>query len=35
MYKEGIRDDNFLVLNTDKPALDASPVDRKIQLGLP
>lgn len=33
MYKEGIRDVNFLVLNTDKPALDASPVDRKIQLG--
>jgi cell division protein FtsZ len=33
MYKEGIRDVDFLVVNTDAQALAASPVDRKIQLG--
>ncbi|MFO7616401.1 MAG: cell division protein FtsZ [Bacteroidales bacterium] len=33
MYREGIRDVDFVVLNTDKLALDASPVEKKIQLG--
>ncbi len=33
MYTEGIRDVDFLVVNTDSQALSASPVDRKIQLG--
>ena len=33
MYSAGIRDVDFLVVNTDSQALAASPVDRKIQLG--
>ncbi len=33
MHKEGIRDVDFIVLNTDRLALDASPVEKKIQLG--
>jgi cell division protein FtsZ len=33
MYQEGIRDVDFLVVNTDVQALNASPVERKIQLG--
>lgn len=33
MYREGIRDVDFLVVNTDSQALQASPVEKKIQLG--
>jgi len=33
MYREGIRDVDFLVVNTDSQALMASPVGKKIQLG--
>lgn len=34
MYREGIRDVDFIVANTDSQALNASPVERKIQLGV-
>jgi cell division protein FtsZ len=34
MYLEGIRDVDFIVANTDSQALNASPVERKIQLGV-
>jgi cell division protein FtsZ len=34
MYKEGIKGVDFVVCNTDKQALDISPVPMKIQLGL-
>jgi cell division protein FtsZ len=34
MYLEGIKDVDFIVANTDAQALNASPVDRKIQLGV-
>lgn len=33
MYREGIRDVNFLVCNTDSKALESSPVPHKLQLG--
>ncbi len=33
MFQEGIRDVDFIVTNTDVQALNASPVERKIQLG--
>lgn len=33
MYKEGIHDVAFVVCNTDRKALDASPVPEKLQLG--
>jgi cell division protein FtsZ len=33
MYLEGIRDVDFIVANTDSQALNASPVEKKIQLG--
>jgi cell division protein FtsZ len=33
MYREGIKDVDFIVANTDSQALNASPVERKIQLG--
>jgi len=34
MYKQGIKDVDFIVCNTDAQALDVSPVPTKIQLGL-
>ena len=34
MYQEGIRDVDFIVANTDAQALNASPVEKKIQLGV-
>jgi len=34
MYLEGIRDVDFIVANTDAQALNASPVEKKIQLGV-
>lgn len=33
MYKQGIKDVDFIVCNTDRQVLDASPVPMKIQLG--
>jgi cell division protein FtsZ len=33
MFKQGIRDVDFIVCNTDAQALDASPVPTKVQLG--
>ena len=33
MYREGIHEVNFLVCNTDRKALDTSPVPDKLQLG--
>jgi len=33
MYKQGIKDVDFIVCNTDRQVLDASPVPLKIQLG--
>lgn len=33
MFKQGIRDVDFVVCNTDSQALDASPVQIKVQLG--
>ena len=33
MFKQGIRDVNFVVCNTDAQALENSPVSVKIQLG--
>jgi cell division protein FtsZ len=33
MFKQGIRDVDFVVCNTDSQALDASPVPVKVQLG--
>ncbi len=33
MYKQGIKDVDFVVCNTDRQALDASPVPTKVQLG--
>lgn len=33
MYKQGIKDVDFIVCNTDRQVLDASPVPIKIQLG--
>ncbi|TSA39174.1 MAG: cell division protein FtsZ [Porphyromonadaceae bacterium] len=33
MYLEGIKDVDFMVANTDSQALNASPVEKKIQLG--
>ena len=33
MYEEGIQGVDFIVCNTDKQALDISPVPYKIQLG--
>lgn len=33
MWREGIKDVDFIVLNTDSAALAASPVEKKIQLG--
>lgn len=33
MYLEGIREVDFIVANTDSQALNASPVEKKIQLG--
>lgn len=32
MYREGIRNVTYLVINTDKAALDASPVPNKLQI---
>ena len=34
MYKQGIKDVDFIVCNTDSQALDISPVPTKIQLGI-
>ncbi|MFA5815175.1 MAG: cell division protein FtsZ [Bacteroidales bacterium] len=34
MYLEGIKDVDFIVANTDSQALNASPVEKKIQLGV-
>ncbi|MDP2423870.1 MAG: cell division protein FtsZ [Bacteroidales bacterium] len=34
MFKQGIKDVDFLVCNTDAQALDRSPVPTKLQLGL-
>lgn len=33
MFKQGIRDVDFIICNTDAQALDASPVEMKVQLG--
>ena len=33
MFKQGIRDVDFIICNTDAQALDASPVPAKVQLG--
>ncbi|MFW5755895.1 MAG: cell division protein FtsZ [Tangfeifania sp.] len=33
MFKQGIRDVDFIICNTDAQALDASPVPTKVQLG--
>ena len=33
MYKQGIKDVNFVICNTDSQALESSPVSVKIQLG--
>ena len=33
MYKQGIKDVDFIVCNTDRQVLDSSPVPLKIQLG--
>lgn len=33
MFKQGIKDVDFLICNTDKQALKASPITEKIQLG--
>lgn len=33
MFKQGIKDVNFIVCNTDSQALEASPVSLKVQLG--
>ena len=33
MFKQGIKDVDFIVCNTDRQVLDASPVPLKIQLG--
>ena len=33
MYREGIHDVNFLVCNTDRKALESSPVPERLQLG--
>lgn len=33
MFREGIKDVTFIVCNTDKQALDNSPIQKKIQLG--
>ena len=33
MFKQGIRDVDFVICNTDSQALDASPVQIKVQLG--
>ncbi len=33
MFKQGIRDVDFVICNTDSQALDASPVRTKVQLG--
>ncbi|MCD6354752.1 MAG: cell division protein FtsZ [Prolixibacteraceae bacterium] len=33
MFKEGIRDVDFVICNTDSQALDASPIPVKVQLG--
>lgn len=34
MYKQGIKGVDFVVCNTDSQALETSPVERKIQLGM-
>ena len=34
MFEEGIKGVDFVVCNTDAQALDASPIQNKIQLGL-
>ena len=34
MYSKGIKDVEFIVCNTDKQALDSSPVSTKLQIGL-
>ena len=33
MYSEGIRDVSYVIANTDRQALDASPIPEKLQLG--
>ena len=33
MFKQGIKDVDFIVCNTDRQVLDSSPVTQKIQLG--
>ncbi|MCK5729879.1 MAG: cell division protein FtsZ [Draconibacterium sp.] len=33
MYNEGIRDVNFVICNTDAQAMDASPIENRVQLG--
>ena len=34
MYREGINGVDFVICNTDRQALDNSPVPNKIQLGI-
>ena len=34
MFEEGIKAVDFVVCNTDAQALDASPIQNKVQLGL-
>ena len=34
MYREGIKGVDFVICNTDRQALENSPVPNKIQLGL-
>ena len=34
MYEQGIQGVDFMVCNTDQQALDASPVEHKVQLGI-
>lgn len=33
MYKQGIRDVNFVICNTDAQAMESSPVENRVQLG--
>lgn len=33
MYKQGIRDVDFVICNTDSQALEASPIENRVQLG--
>ena len=33
MYKQGIRDVNFVICNTDAQAMESSPIENRVQLG--